>query len=126
MRRRIIPYDARLPARARRLRREATVPERLLWSRLRRHRLGVRFTRQRAIGPFIVDFFAPAVDLVVEVDGRSHDARRMAYDLQRQTWLETRGLHVVRVTNDDVLHHLDEVTRALYTLVQRRLNDAAP
>ncbi len=95
---------------ARRLRRDATGPERLLWSRLRGRALGVAFRRQSPIGPYVVDFFAPLARLVVEVDGRSH-AGRAAADAARRTVLESLGLRVVRVTNDDVLYRLDATVR---------------
>src|SRR5208337_573404 len=62
---------------ARQLRRNATIPERMLWNRLRGGRLaGLKFRRQQPIGPYIVDFFCHEVGLVVEVDGRSHDGGR--------------------------------------------------
>jgi very-short-patch-repair endonuclease len=99
--------------RARRLRRDATVPERLLWARLRRRALGVRFLRQHPIGPFIVDFYTPDARLAIEVDGRSHDGRE-AYDAARQAYLEARGVRVLRLTNDDVLRDPERSARRIY------------
>ena len=61
-----------LEARARWMRREPTLTESVLWERLRGKRLGVVFRRQVVIGRYIVDFCAPAVRLVVEVDGGYH------------------------------------------------------
>lgn len=124
MSRKIIPYEPHLLERARRLRREATLPERLLWSRLRRKQLGVRFLRQRPLGAYIVDFYAPDMGLVIEVDGRSHDARQAEHDLNRQAWLEAQGLNVVRVTNDDVPRCLDEVIDTLSRLIEEGIEDA--
>ncbi len=92
---------------ARKLRREMTFPERLLWSRLRRRGQGTEVRRQVQIGAYIVDFYAPAVRVVIEVDGRSHDGRGAA-DVKRQADLEDLGLRVVRVTNDAVVHRLTE------------------
>ncbi len=102
------PYPARGVGRARRLRREATFPERLLWGRLRRDTLGVAFYRQRPVGPYVVDFLAPVAALAVEVDGRSHDGRGAA-DAAREAALRAAGLRVLRVTNDEVLADLDGV-----------------
>ncbi|OZC02175.1 endonuclease domain-containing protein [Rubricoccus marinus] len=101
-------YDPSATPFARRLRRDATFPERLLWSRLRRRQLGVRVLRQRPVGRYVVDFLAPDVGLVVEVDGRSHD-RRMAHDAARERYLVGQGLRVIRVTNDEVVAELDAV-----------------
>lgn len=97
---------------ARVLRRQATVRERLLWSRLRRKALCTRVLRQRPIGSFVVDFFAPDFSLVIEVDGRSHDATRVA-DRTRQSFLESRGLTVLRFSNDEVLRDLDGVVERI-------------
>lgn len=119
-----LPYRQASVDRARRLLRDATVPERLLWSRLRRRALGVRFLRQRSLGPYIVDFYARDLGLVVEIDGRSHTTERAAYDDRRQAWLGSQGLHVARVTNDDVLHHLDATVDTLRRLIETLSSDA--
>jgi very-short-patch-repair endonuclease len=99
---------------ARRLRRNATIPERMLWNRLRGGRLaGLKFRRQQPIGPYIVDFFCHEVALVVEVDGRSHDDRAKE-DSRRETFLrEQQRLQVLRVSNDDVLTETEAVLFAI-------------
>jgi hypothetical protein len=56
-----------------RLRREMTPPERILWQLLRRKQLGVKFRRQHPIGPYIADFYSRDARLIVEVDGAAHD-----------------------------------------------------
>ena len=63
---------------ARRMRRYPTPSEALLWRELRGGKLGVRFVRQAVIGRFIVDFFAPELRLVGEVDGGYHAQRKRA------------------------------------------------
>jgi very-short-patch-repair endonuclease len=69
----VLKYDPRLKGAARSLRSDPTDSEQRLWSRLRRkHILGVQFYRQKPIGRYVVDFYAPAVGLVVEVDGGQH------------------------------------------------------
>ena len=68
----MLKYNPNLKQSARRLRKEMTLSERTLWSRLRRKQLrGVQFYRQRPIGSYIVDFYAPKSKLVV-VDGLHH------------------------------------------------------
>jgi very-short-patch-repair endonuclease len=93
-------YDSvalhRLAPRARAMRIGPTRSEDLLWQVLRRGALGVRFRRQVVLGPFIVDFFAPSVGLVVEVDGGVHLARRDA-DRLRDEGLRGLGLRVLRI-----------------------------
>jgi len=97
-------------ARARQLRRNATIPERVLWGLLRDRRLsGVKFRRQHSVGPYVVDFYCSSHRLVVELDGRSHDDRGLE-DRRRQGYLESvAGLKVYRVGNDDVLHDRQSV-----------------
>ncbi|OGQ65378.1 MAG: hypothetical protein A3F89_07175, partial [Deltaproteobacteria bacterium RIFCSPLOWO2_12_FULL_50_11] len=66
-------YRRDLKQRARHLRNHMTESERLLWSRLRKKQiLGVQFYRQKPMGDYIVDFYAPKVKLVIEVDGSQH------------------------------------------------------
>ncbi|MDD4891608.1 MAG: DUF559 domain-containing protein [Phycisphaerae bacterium] len=99
--------------RARKLRREATFPERLLWSRLRAGRCaGLIFRRQQVIDQYVADFFCPVSRLVIELDGRSHEGHD-AEDAIRQEYLERQGLSVLRFTNDEVLGNLDAVVRAI-------------
>jgi very-short-patch-repair endonuclease len=81
---------------AHQLRAAPTWSERLLWARLSGSQLGVGFRRQVVIGRFIVDFAAPAVRLVVEVDGGYH-AERAKADARRDRELLRLGWRVVRV-----------------------------
>ncbi len=95
--------------RARRLRRNSTAPEQILWSVLQNRGVArLKFRRQHPIGPFIVDFYCHEARLVVEIDGESHEGRQEA-DVKRQRFLESQGLRVLRVTNDDVLHDIEAV-----------------
>ena len=107
-----------MKTRARQLRQNATFPERVLWSLLRDRRLnGVKFRRQHAIGPYIVDFYCSSHGLVVELDGRSHDDRGIE-DRQRQEYLESvAGLRVIRVRNDDVFQDRESVLLAILRAV---------
>ena len=93
---------------ARRLRKEPTSTEAILWERLRRRQLGQKFRRQVAIGPFVVDFLCTTAHLVVEVDGPIHASQQQA-DQERQALLETLGLQFIRIPTDDIEHHLAEV-----------------
>jgi len=69
----MLRYDPNLIKFSRHLRKNLTDSESVLWLRLRRKQLAaVQFYRQKPIGKFIVDFYAPSVQLVVEVDGSQH------------------------------------------------------
>ena len=107
----MLRYRSNLKPTGRRLRSEMTECERLLWSRLRRKQLhGVQFYRQKPIGNYIVDFYAPAARLVVEVDGSQHQDRIHAQnDAHRDESLKSQGLRVLRFTNSQVADDLDAV-----------------
>ena len=104
--------DPLLRSRARRMRCAPTPAEHVLWQSLRHTRLGTNFTRQRPIGPFIVDFAARRVKLVIELDGDTHSAQ-VAYDAARTDFLERQGYRVLRFTNVDVMTNLSGVLEAI-------------
>ncbi len=95
--------------RARELRRQMTLQERVLWKRLRTNRLeGFHFRRQQAIEGFIVDFYCHAASLIVEVDGPIHE-QQAEYDDERDRILTARGFRVMRVRNEEVERDLEGV-----------------
>jgi very-short-patch-repair endonuclease len=78
-------------------------PERALWRELRGGRLGVSFRRQVVLGQrYIADFVAPALRLVVEVDGGLHALRRRA-DVRRDRDLRRLGFVVLRIPAEFVM-----------------------
>jgi len=105
-----------LEQRAHAMRHQPTPSEAKLFEAIRGGSLGVTFKRQVRIGGFIVDFLAPAVKVIVEVDGGSHVGRGAA-DARRDRKLTRLGYRVVRVESDLVLKQLqlaiDAVRRAL-------------
>jgi very-short-patch-repair endonuclease len=109
--------------RARRLRRELSLPEVILWSMLRGGRLaGLRFRRQHAMGAYILDFYCPEARLGVEIDGEGHShPDQIAHDRRRDDWLRTQGVTVMRVAADSVL---DDI--ALAQVVEEIVAAAAP
>jgi len=102
--------------RARDLRSHMNDAEKLLWSRLRAHRMdGRKFRRQHAFGNYIVDFVCLASRLIIEVDGDSHgNDSREALDAQRTAYIEKLGFRVLRFWNDYVLTDLDNVTETIF------------
>ena len=87
---------------ARRLRREMSLPEVLLWRLLRKVSPPIR--RQHPIGGYVVDFYCPAAKLVIEVDGFAHETGdRPRRDAAREAWLRAHGLRLLRIAARDVL-----------------------
>lgn len=94
---------------ARQNRREPTSSENRLWESLRERQLDdLKFRRQHVIDRFIVDFYCPEYGLIVEVDGPIHEYTAEE-DAIRQEYLESLGMHVLRVTSEDVTNRLDAV-----------------
>ena len=101
--------------RARTMRQHPTVAEDALWQRLRRRQIyGRHFRRQHPIVRYIVDFYCAESRLVIEVDGGVHEAPgRQAYDEERQAFLESLDLRVIRFGNDDVLRQMETVVETI-------------
>ena len=93
-----------------------TPSEARVWEALRGGRLGVVFRRQFVLGEHIVDFCAPAVRLVVEVDGGYH-ADRERLDARRDERLRRLGYCVVRVSREEVGRELPAVVARLGAVV---------
>lgn len=98
----------RTKERARDLRATMSLPERLLWSQLRKKRLGLRFRRQHPAGPYVLDFYCDQAKLCVEVDGGGHDFTA-GRDALRDRWLAAQGVRTLRIAARDVLDNLDGV-----------------
>ena len=108
--------------RARELRVNATPFEQTFWQAVRGHRFaGFKFRRQQVIGPFIVDFVCLSAKLVVELDGSQH-AESVAYDTQRDAWLNNEGYRVFRVWNNEWTQQQEAVLERLWEM----LNATAP
>ena len=106
-------FKPRETSKARQLRANATPAERKLWQYLSASQLdGYKFSRQIPIGPFICDFVCRAVNLVVEIDGHSHDSAN-AYDSRRTEHLHGLGYQIVRFTNEEVFENLEGVLISL-------------
>src|SRR6266700_976406 len=96
---------------ARRLRKNQTDAERILWLRLRDRRLnGLKFRRQVPIGRYVVDFFCADAHLIVEVDGGQHAT---ADETNRTRTLEAMGFLVLRFWNNDVHENIDGVLESI-------------
>jgi len=107
---------------ARDLRRRQTPSEELLWNALRaRHLRGLKFRRQQAIGPFVVDFYCAEVRLAVEIDGSVHDdAGQKVADESRQRAIESIGIRFVRIRNELVLANLSAALRVIESALETK------
>jgi len=118
-RNKIIPYNSKLKMLARKLRKEMTLSEVLLWQEIRRKRLGVEFHRQVPIDEYIVDFYCHELFLAIEIDGSSHVFDEVQInDIKRQERLESLGVRFIRFDDLDVKRNMQEVVRQLVLKVE--------
>lgn len=120
----VLPYNKHLTALARENRSNPTKAESKIWQEVLRMRqfADFKFLRQKPIGGYIVDFYCSELRLVIEIDGDSH-AETIEYDEVRTKLLNSLGLHVIRYTNDDVLHNIEGVYEVLVKTIQDFLNE---
>jgi very-short-patch-repair endonuclease len=124
----MLNYNANLKDKARQLRKDLTDSEKSLWSRLRNKQLlAIQFYRQKPIGEYIVDFFAPRAKLVVEVDGSQHMlGEHVEKDRIRDGYLASLGLKVLRFNDREVLRESDAVVEVIYQMIKDQLMAEIP
>lgn len=94
---------------AKSLRTQMTDAEARLWYHLRAHRfMGLKFKRQKPLGPYIVDFVCLECFLVIELDGGQH-MEQVDGDRERDEYLRERGYRVLRFWNHQVLGEIEAV-----------------
>ncbi|HJX13739.1 MAG TPA: DUF559 domain-containing protein, partial [Dehalococcoidales bacterium] len=110
----VIPYNKNLKELSKNLRDNLTEAEQCLWTRLRLKHLGYMFYRQKPIGDYIVDFYCPKAQLVVEVDGGQHFTEETASnDRVRDECMRSLGLTVLRFSNSEVLKNTDGIAETI-------------
>jgi very-short-patch-repair endonuclease len=100
-----------------------TLPEVLVWQRLKGGQSGLKFRKQHPVGPYVADFYCCAMRTIVEVDGEIHDrADRPARDAERDAYLVANGYRVLRVAAADILRNADEAAASIAALVASPLH----
>lgn len=104
---------------AQELRRNMTKEERRLWYNFLRH-YPIRFTRQKVIDHYIVDFYCAKAKLIIELDGSQHYSEEAQQkDAVRTAALEQYGLTVIRIPNNEINHNFQSVCQMIDLAVQR-------
>lgn len=95
------------------LRKSSTPEEKHLWyDFLQKH--SVRFSRQRIIGSYILDFFCHSAMLAVELDGAQHyEPEGLKHDSDREAYLKDLGIKVLRFFNYDIDRNFEGVCREI-------------
>ena len=105
-----IPYNQTLTQKARENRKAPTPAEKKIWADILQGKklLGFKFTRQKPLDEYIVDFYCSEILLAIEIDGDSHAAQKQ-YDEKRTKRLNDLGITVLRYTNQEVMGNIDGV-----------------
>ncbi len=112
----MLSYNKTLKEYSRRLRKEITDAERALWSIIRVKQLkGYQFYRQKPIGNFIVDFYCPKANLVLELDGGQHYTEDgMIKDRLRDDFMRSIGLRVLKFSDREVFENIEGVIEKIW------------
>ena len=117
-----LPRNKKLKGFSRALRKNATPQENKLWYQMLRT-YPVRFNRQRVIGNYIVDFYCDKARLIVELDGSQHyEETGEVKDTQRDEYLESLGLKILRFSNSDIDKNFYEVCTVIDNTVKEQMN----
>ena len=109
-------YNQSLKSKARELRKNPTPAEKKLWFEFLSN-LPYKFTKQKPIAEFIVDFYCPSLKLIIEIDGGIH-TQQQDYDQARTDQLQDFGYSVLRFTNNEVINDLTKVLNQIIEAVQ--------
>ncbi len=109
-----LPYNKNLKERARELRKAGNLSEVLFWNQVKNKQFkGFDFDRQKIIGNYIVDFFCTNCNVVIEIDGSSHNDK-IEYDAERDAYLQSLQLTVIHIPVIDVMQNLENVIDMLH------------
>ena len=109
-----LPYNSALKQRAKELRQAGNLSEVLFWNQVKNKQFkGYDFDRQKIVGNYIVDFFCTNCNVVIEIDGSSHDEKE-AYDKERDAYLESLGLTVIHIPVHQVMKNMSSVMDMLH------------
>ena len=109
-----LDYDTNLTESAKRFRKNPTPAEKKIWLELLKNKnlRGHKFTRQKPIHYYVLDFYCAKLKLGIEIDGKIHD-KLTERDAERTLDLESFGVKIIRYTNTEVMNKLDEVEKNL-------------
>jgi len=113
----MLSYDKQLKTLSQHLRKNMTDAENMLWLKLRRKQLkGHPSYRQKIIGKYIVDFYCPKTNLVIELDGRQHYSETgQEKDRARDDVLREMGIKVLRFSDREVFENMEGVMQWIWS-----------
>jgi very-short-patch-repair endonuclease len=104
-----LPFNPKLTLLSKKLRKSGNLSEVLMWNVFKNKNFKhLDFDRQKIIGNYIVDFYCPNLQIVIEIDGNSHNDKQ-EYDETRDLYLNRLGLRVIHIEDIAVLNDLNQV-----------------
>ena len=111
----LVPY-------AKELRKNMTKEERHLWYDFLKD-YPVRFSRQKVLGKYIVDFYSASAKIIIELDGSRHfEEAGQKYDKNRDEYLKEYGLNIIRIPNNEINENFDGVCEYLDKEIKQSLH----
>lgn len=105
-------------------RHQLTLPEVLIWQRLKQSPQGIAFRKQHRIGPYRLDFYCAAAKTAFEIDGIAHDmGGNPQRDEARDAGVAGQGIVTVRISAKDVLNDADAVAQSIVDLCAARISE---
>ena len=115
-------HNKQLTPCAKQLRKDMTKEERHLWYDFLRS-YPVRFSRQKVLGQYIVDFYSAEAKIIIELDGSQHyELSAQREDAHRSAFLEEYGLTVIRIPNSEVNRNFEAVCAHIDAAVRQSLS----
>ena len=117
-----MPVNKSLSERARKLRKNSTLSEVIFWNAVKNKQIfGLDFNRQKIIGNYIVDFYCAKLQLVIEIDGSSHD-NKQGYDANRNRYLKSLGLDILHFHEQDIRFDINGAIEMLREYIENKLS----
>lgn len=118
-----ISYNPKLKSRSKKMSREMTAAECNIWFNIlsKKQLLGYKFTKQKIVFNYILDFYCSELLLAIEIDGESHNTKQ-DYDLARTKFLNSINIKVVRFTNSEAMNNLEGIKNYLENYIKLNYN----
>jgi len=116
-----IPYDKNLVSKARELRKSETEAEKIFWSKILKNEklIKFKFTRQKPIGNFIVDFYCARLKLAIEIDGEIHKFQKVRDDERDNILKQKFGVRIIRYKNEKIIKNTEFILNDLVEQINK-------
>ncbi|MBC6994557.1 methionine synthase [Neolewinella lacunae] len=112
---------------AKKLRRNQTTAEKMLWQHLQSQKTGHKIVRQKPMGYSVPDFVCIQKKVIIEVDGGYHNTPEMIWsDEVRSAKFRSVGYEVLRFTNEAILNDPFTVSAKIKSTLDARKDREYP